>query len=88
MQLRPLDTGPRGERGDAATGGEDAVVLLVDADRPFGEGVLRVAVAQLVLVEPLVGLVERIEGASHVLHVVGVRQADVHAVGAQEQRLV
>ena len=63
MQLRPLGTGPRGERGDAATGGEDAVVLLVDADRPFREGVLRVAAAQLVVVEPLVGHAERVEGA-------------------------
>ena len=87
MQLRPLGTGPRGERGHAATGGEDAVVLLVDADRPFREGVLRVAAAQLVGVEPLVGHAERVERASHLLHRVGVRHANVHAVRAQQQRL-
>jgi hypothetical protein len=87
MQLRPLGAGPCGERGDAATGGEDAVVLLVKADRPFGEGVLRVAAAQLVVIESLVAHAERVEGASHLLHGVGVRKADVHAVGAQQQRL-
>jgi hypothetical protein len=31
MQLCSLGTGPRGERGYAATRGEDAVVLLVDS---------------------------------------------------------
>src|SRR5215203_6812472 len=87
IELRSLGTGPRGERGHAATGGEDAVVLLVDADRSFRKGVLRVAPAQLVVVEPLVGHAQRVERASHLLHRVGVGHANVHAMRAEQQRL-
>jgi hypothetical protein len=82
--LSTAGPGAGGERGDAAAGGEDAVVRRMEPDRPHWQAELRVAAAQLVAVELLVGHPQRLIGADDAGHCLGVGGADVEPAGHQQ----